>query len=88
MKLNRRSLLAGLFGAAVATPSLAEQIRAIPAEPQPRPDLCQYTGVGAYDAGLFYCPYVPLQFTTARAHAAMNMSIGFKTRYGVIANAA
>lgn len=87
MNLNRRSLLAGLFAAAVATPSLAEQIRAIPAEPQPRPDLCQYKGSSPFDAGLFYCPYVPLQFTTARAEAILNPSIGFKTRYGVIANA-
>lgn len=45
-----------------------------------------YKGPTAYDAGLFYCPYVPLQMVRAIDPASFQPKIGFKTRYGMIAN--
>ena len=45
-----------------------------------------YKGATAYDAGLFYCPYVPLQMVRAIDHNSFQPKIGFKTRYGMIAN--
>ena len=45
-----------------------------------------YKGSSAYDAGLFYCPYVPLQQVRAIDPATFQPKIGFKTRYGMIAN--
>jgi hypothetical protein len=45
-----------------------------------------YKGTSAYDAGLFYCPYVPLQQVRAIDPANFQPKIGFKTRYGMIAN--
>jgi hypothetical protein len=45
-----------------------------------------YKGPNAYDAGLFYCPYVPLQMVRAVDPKTFQPRIGFKTRYGVIAN--
>jgi hypothetical protein len=45
-----------------------------------------YKGESAYDAGLFYCPYVPLQMVRAVDPATFQPRIGFKTRYGVVAN--
>jgi len=45
-----------------------------------------YKGSNAYDAGLFYCPYVPLQMVRAIDPATFQPKIGFKTRYGMIAN--
>ena len=45
-----------------------------------------YKGTSAYDAGLFYCPYVPLQMVRAIDPATFQPKIGFKTRYGMIAN--
>jgi hypothetical protein len=44
-----------------------------------------YKGV-AYDAGLFYCPYVPMQFMKARGEDDFQPRIGFKSRYGLVAN--
>ena len=40
----------------------------------------------AYDAGLFYCPYVPLQMVRAVDTGTFQPKIGFKTRYGLVAN--
>lgn len=45
-----------------------------------------YKGSSAYDAGLFYCPYVPLQMVRAIDPDSFQPKIGFKTRYGMIAN--
>jgi len=45
-----------------------------------------YKGNVAYDAGLFYCPYVPLQMVRAIDPANFQPKIGFKTRYGLVAN--
>ena len=45
-----------------------------------------YKGSSAFDAGLFYCPYVPLQMVRAVDPSTFQPKIGFKTRYGMIAN--
>jgi hypothetical protein len=45
-----------------------------------------YKGVSAFDAGLFYCPYVPLQMVRAVDPNSFQPKIGFKTRYGLVAN--
>jgi len=45
-----------------------------------------YKGESPYDAGLFYCPYVPLQMVRAVDPATFQPRIAFKTRYGVVAN--
>ena len=48
--------------------------------------VCGYKGTSPYDAGLFYCPYVPLQMVRAIDPDTFQPKIGFKTRYGMIAN--
>ena len=45
-----------------------------------------YKGTSPYDAGLFYCPYVPLQMVRAVDQFTFQPKIGFKTRYGMVAN--
>ncbi len=45
-----------------------------------------YKGSSPYDAGLFYCPYVPLQMVRAMGENTFQPKIGFKTRYGMIKN--
>jgi hypothetical protein len=45
-----------------------------------------YKGTSPYDAGLFYCPYVPLQMVRAVGQDTFQPKIGFKTRYGLVAN--
>ena len=45
-----------------------------------------YKGTSPYDAGLFYCPYVPLQMVRAVGENTFQPKIGFKTRYGMTAN--
>ena len=45
-----------------------------------------YTGSSPYDAGIFYCPYVPLQMVRAVDQNTFQPKIGFKTRYGMVAN--
>ena len=45
-----------------------------------------YKGSNAYDAGLFYCPYVPLQMVRAVDPTTYQPKVGFKTRYGLVAN--
>ena len=45
-----------------------------------------YKGSSPYDAGLFYCPYVPLQMVRAVGEESFQPKIGFKTRYGLVAN--
>jgi hypothetical protein len=51
-------------------------------------ELCTvgYKGTSPYDAGLFYCPYVPLQMVRAIGQDTFQPKIGFKTRYGMVAN--
>ena len=51
-------------------------------------ELCTvgYKGASPYDAGLFYCPYVPLQMVRAIGQDTFQPKIGFKTRYGMVAN--
>jgi hypothetical protein len=51
-------------------------------------ELCTvgYKGSSPYDAGLFYCPYVPLQMVRAIGQDTFQPRIGFKTRYGMVAN--
>jgi hypothetical protein len=48
--------------------------------------VCGYKGTSAFDAGLFYCPYVPLQMVRAVDPNSFQPKIGFKTRYGLVAN--
>ena len=48
--------------------------------------LVGYKGQVAYDAGMFYCPYVPLQMFRAVGQDTFQPKIGFKTRYGMVAN--
>ena len=48
--------------------------------------LVGYKGASAYDAGLFYCPYVPLQMVRAMGENTFQPKIGFKTRYGMVKN--
>ena len=45
-----------------------------------------YKGASAFDAGLFYCPYVPLQMVRAVGENTFQSKLGFKTRYGMVAN--
>ena len=45
-----------------------------------------YKGESAYDAGIFYCPYIPLQMVRAVGENTFQPKIGFKTRYGMVAN--
>ncbi len=45
-----------------------------------------YKGTNAYDAGIFYCPYVPLQMVKAVGENDFQPRIGFKTRYGMVSN--
>ena len=45
-----------------------------------------YKGTSPYDAGMFYCPYVPLQMVRAVGESTFQPKIGFKTRYGLIRN--
>jgi hypothetical protein len=45
-----------------------------------------YKGTSPYDAGLFYCPYVPLQMVRAVDTSTFQPKVGFKTRYGMVAN--
>ena len=51
-------------------------------------DFCTvgYKGSSAYDAGFFYCPYVPLQMVRAVGENTFQPKIGFKTRYGLVNN--
>ena len=48
--------------------------------------VCGYKGTSPYDAGFFYCPYVPLQMVRAVGEHTFQPKIGFKTRYGIAAN--
>ena len=48
--------------------------------------LVGYRGSNPYDAGIFYCPYVPLQMVRAVGEDTFQPKIGFKTRYGMVAN--
>tara|TARA_X000001036_G_scaffold396542_1_gene398169 strand:- start:138 stop:860 length:723 start_codon:yes stop_codon:yes gene_type:complete len=48
--------------------------------------ICGYKGTSPYDAGMFYCPYVPLQMVRAVGESSFQPKIGFKTRYGIAAN--
>ena len=45
-----------------------------------------YRGTSPYDAGMFYCPYVPLQMVRAVNETNFQPKIGFKTRYGMVNN--
>jgi len=45
-----------------------------------------YKGSSPYDAGLFYCPYVPLQMVRAVGQNSFQPKVGFKTRYGIVQN--
>ena len=45
-----------------------------------------YKGTNPYDAGIFYCPYVPLTMVRAVAENTFQPKIGFKTRYGMVSN--
>ena len=45
-----------------------------------------YKGTSPFDAGMFYCPYVPLQMVRAIGQDTFQPKIGFKTRYGMVAN--
>lgn len=45
-----------------------------------------YKGANQYDAGFFYCPYVPLQMVRATYEQSFQPAVGFKTRYGLVSN--
>lgn len=45
-----------------------------------------YKGASSFDAGIFYCPYVPMQMVRAIGEHSFQPKIGFKTRYGMVAN--
>ena len=45
-----------------------------------------YKGSSAFDAGIFYCPYVPLQMVRSQDSNTFQPKIGFRTRYGIVAN--
>ena len=45
-----------------------------------------YKGTSPFDAGLYYCPYVPLQMYKAQSEDSFQPKIGFKSRYGIVAN--
>ena len=45
-----------------------------------------FKGASPYDSGIFYCPYVPLQMVRAVGQDSFQPKIGFKTRYGLVAN--
>ena len=45
-----------------------------------------YKGVNAYDAGIFYCPYIPLQFFKAQGTEDFGLRLGIKSRYGLVSN--
>ena len=45
-----------------------------------------YRGASPFDAGIFYCPYVPLQMVRAVGEDSFQPKIGFKTRYGMVQN--
>lgn len=45
-----------------------------------------YRGASQYDAGFFYCPYVPLQMVRATDPKNFQPAIGYKTRYGLVQN--
>jgi hypothetical protein len=45
-----------------------------------------YRGTNPFDAGVFYCPYVPLQMVRAVGENTFQPKIGFKTRYGMVSN--
>ena len=45
-----------------------------------------YKGSSTFDAGLFYCPYVPLQMVRAVGENSFQSKLGFKTRYGMVSN--
>ena len=45
-----------------------------------------YKGASAFDAGIFYCPYVPLQMVRAQDPNTFQPKIGFRTRYGMVSN--
>lgn len=45
-----------------------------------------YKGVNAYDAGIFYCPYIPLQFFKAQGQEDFGLRLGIKSRYGLVSN--
>jgi len=57
-------------------------------DPYATVDYCTvgYKGSSQYDAGLFYCPYVPLQMVRAVGENSFQPKIGFKTRYGLVSN--
>lgn len=48
--------------------------------------LCGYKGANAYDSGIFYCPYVPLQAVRSQNESTFTPALGFKTRYAIAAN--
>jgi len=57
-------------------------------DPYSSQDYCNvgYKGTSPYDAGLFYCPYVPLTMVRAVGEDTFQPKIGFKTRYGMVSN--
>ena len=57
-------------------------------DPYSGTDYCNvgYKGTNPYDAGLFYCPYVPLTMVRAVGENTFQPKIGFKTRYGMVSN--
>jgi len=84
MNLNRRKFLFGA-SAVVAAPAIAKIQNLMPVKVMEDYTLAGYKGVTGYDAGLFYCPYIPLQVMRADDATGIEFTphIGFKTRYGI-----
>lgn len=81
MKLSRRGFLGTLLGALVAP-----YIPRPPTKEIIEPIVTAYKGVTAFDAGVFYCPYIPLQMVKAVDNDQCKSQIEFKTRYGMAVN--
>lgn len=80
--MNRRSFLRGLLG--IPAVALVSKIPIV--EASPLSDLIlPYKGKTAFDAGVFYCPYVPLQGVRAGTISEIDHApVSFKTRYGPV----
>lgn len=76
--MNRRKFLFGA-GAVVAAPAIIKIQNLMPVKTWVE---VGYKGVTGFDAGFFYCPYIPLQYATTK-EADFIPNIGFKTRYGI-----
>jgi hypothetical protein len=83
MDITRRSLFRKSFG--VVTGVVVSSIVPLRAIAEPESVVLPYRGRATFDAGLFYCPYIPLQMTSAKAVPDVPPMVRFNTRYGIVA---